>query len=1131
MYENKNFKKTFEDNNSEDDFDFCNTETGQKFAIKWSPSEDVKLISKHRFIGSRQISRSVPRRKRSLFQYKINRSLNFEIGTPRHEAVFKSPNFDSDDSPICNEKYMTRSAKILRSLNINFSPSRARNKRINKTLNFDLSPSPKRIFSSTESLCNKESSNFESNVNSISKINKTLNFSSSSNASNLSSYLGSSGGSIDENQNQTPSHRNRSVKKSLIYLTPSPKQNANLSRSVNKTPMSREEFINNLKCNAETPDLRVIKQSDKKSKYFDGIGVSTPRNLFREFEDDDKEMRPATPENVVQFMPESMSAIKKSHKKERQSNRSEKLYAHQLKEYSNQTENSSEDPMVLSHSEERPATPITNDSYPSPNYSIGSIKQSHKKDKSKKKTIVIHSEDEISDSGSIFDYTELMEEKPDPGNKILDNSSPLSNSSSSFAIIPFEGSDEKRPTRLNNSIEELSDNGSIFDYSETIETKADTNSKDSLRKMHTDDHSGPDHRAKDKEPLKISFDKLELISPAKVEIVEESSSHDCGGNEDRPVTPVNIINVLDQVMSDSIKKSHKKIKDKNKKTSIKTQAAVQEFTRELPSSDNSLEEDRDSSGAGVRYTPENVARAGTPENVNSSRLLLGQYSSVKKSHKKNKHKKIVTESAKRQRYFNNNDQRQSPKDSYHVSGVRTLLSPSNSLGTSASKRCKSTCNESLVVAPVNGIEICSATPDKELVNDRSVEFSAANTSPLERSTPNKRKKSFSLNETGTSTSSIDLSNIESSSMDYESAEEEFKIFTPIKKRRSLRGPNSDTQEIQTTNLEPTNFQSLESTDQNYVTQDGSFKSIDNSFTTPPNRSRAFMVHGENKSESKVSTESFDNGNANGRSTPQNRSTSEMIFDINSIKKSHKKDKRNSRLRRTLNNDDDQNDFRVIKVEETIEDEKPSVPYQTVTPDDSISENDFENPQPSTSFGGTWNDTNINVAPNTETTKTPPNCSKVINYLKLRLADSIKRSHKKIREQKKHSAIDNDPDVSDDGSIFDSSERIESNELDRSTENIEGESSTDSSRLTVAENGNVQAAPQLFPQTPPNRSNLLIQIESIKKSHKKVRELKRRGRCDVGADLSDDGSIFDADESLDESLNDVVEIPESRESSP
>lgn len=315
MYKNKSLKKSFDDNNSEDDFDFCNTETGQKFAIKWSPSEDVKLISKHRFNGNRPISRSVPRKKRSLFQYRINRSLNFEIGTPRRETVFKSPNFDSEDSQICNEKYLTRSAKILRSLNINFSPSNSRKKKINKTLNFDSSPSPKRIFSSSESIYHKESPDFDSNVNRIPKINKTLNFSSSSNGSNLSNYLGSSIDSIDENQNQTPSHRNKNVKKSLNYLTPSPKLSSNAPRAINKTPMSREEFINNLKHNAETPDNRFSRESEKKSKHFEGISISTPRNLFQDFEDDDKEMRPVTPENVVLFVPESMSAIKKSHKK------------------------------------------------------------------------------------------------------------------------------------------------------------------------------------------------------------------------------------------------------------------------------------------------------------------------------------------------------------------------------------------------------------------------------------------------------------------------------------------------------------------------------------------------------------------------------------------------------------------------------------------------------------------------------------------------------------------------------------------------------------------------------------------------------------------------------------------------
>ncbi|XP_046736046.1 uncharacterized protein LOC124405294 [Diprion similis] len=1127
MYKDRNLMKSFEvDGNSEDDFDFCSTETGQKFTIKWSPTEDIKQISKHRFSSTRMLSRSVPRRKRSLFQYRINRSLNFEIGAPRRDTVFKSPNFDSDESPICNEKYLTRSAKILRSLNINFSPSNKRTKKINKALNFDLSPSPKKNFNSAENLCKKESPNFDSNVNQISKINKTLNFSSSSNSSNLSSYLGTPIDSIDENQNQTPSHRNRKVKKSLNYLTPSPKPNASLPRSVNKTPMSREEFINNLKHNAETPEFRVAKQSVKKSNHYDRMSVSTPRNLFQDFEDDDKEMRPTTPENIVQFVPESMSAIKKSHKKERQSNRSEKLYARQLIEHCIKTEdtseNTSEKSIILSHSDERPATPITNDSYPSPNYSVSSIKQSHKKDKSKKRTMTNHSEDEISDSGSIFDYTELQENKPIVESELLDSSennlSPISNTSSGFGVIPFKQEVEQRSMCLDNSIEDFSDHGSLFDYSATPETTGDTKLGNLPYKTDVQDQSSHSSQIADREPLKLSFDKLELISPVKdeQEAIQSCSKAD-NENSKRPVTPENVINVLDQIMTDSIKKSHKKIKDKKKKILFKPHASVQNFPVESPSPDKSQKHEVSTATSNLNNS-ESVVRAGTPENVNSSRLLMGQYSSVKKSHKKNKHKKIVTEFAKRQKYFNSDTQQKTSNDPCLISGIETLPASCDSFESSASKRHKSMSEKSVMIsAAVTVTEPRSATPEKLLAIDRSIELSTADRSPLERSTPNKRKKSFLLNETGISNSSGDSCHIESSSMEYESAEEEFKIFTPIKKRRSLLNP-TDSESIPKTSAELNKSNSLEySGDKNLSTEDGSFKSVENSYDTPNHR-RDFVVITQSNSEPQISGEGCDGENSNGRSTPKNRSTSELIFDINSIKKSHKKDKKNSRLRRSLNVEEEKNDFHLIETEESVEDEKPFVNFQTIKQNELILENEFENPKPSTSLGCTL-------------TTTPPNSSKIISFLKLRQADSIKRSHKKIREQKRLCIVNKDPDLSDDGSLFDSSDRIDINGANDSIDILDGENETSLRTKTSPANSSNEGAPEVLVHTPPNKSKLLIQIESIKKSHKKDRGFKRSAPSAVNAELSDDGSIFDPNEKLDESVSDINEMQTSRESSP
>lgn len=726
-----------------------------------------------------------------------------------------------------------------------------------------------------------------------------------------------------------------------------------------------------------------------------------------------------------------------------------------MAEACDKTQNNSENPIVLSHSEDRPATPITNNSFPSPNYSVGSIKQSHKKDKSKKKTVINYSDDEISDSGSIFDYTELEENAPAVDSESFNESSPLSGGSSGFQIALSEKIVDGKTKRVDNSMEELSDQGSIFDYSEIgVDTRSDANMNYSPCKIN-------DCQSLEKGPLKLSFDKLELISPNKCENnleqtgIAKASNATEGG---RPRTPENVINVMEQVMTDSIKKSHKKIKDKNKKkilfkSQVSGQKPCTESSAPLPDGDRADDGDGDIIGINKRHVvPDKVVRASTPENLNSSRLLLGQFSSVKKSHKKNKHKKIVNEFVKRQKYFNNNERRQNSDDSSCVSGVESLSSPCSSSGSSVSKRRKPIIN----------------------ADSSPMEIPRADVSPLEKSTPNKRKKSFTLNETGISGSSANSSRVDnSSSMDYESAEEEFKIFTPIKKRRSLRSGKES--------LQSEDSQRVQNSDKNCPTEDGSFKSIDgNSFSTPPNRNRseeaaATADRDDDDPESRPCGED----SLNGRSTPQNRSTSIMGFDVNSIKKSHKKDKWNSRLRRHLNAEDDNSDFKPIRDEESA-----SLCNNASQNDSDI---DLKSPKPSTSRSGISDGSETKKDKKPELTKTPPNCSKVMNYLKLLQADSIKRSHKKMREIKRNCPVVAEPELSDDGSLFDSSDKIGLNESNDSIGIIDANISTGSRNETAANdaNGNIRSSPRLRAKTPPNNSKSLIKIESIKKSHKKV----------------------------------------------
>lgn len=317
MYRNKSFDEKLTSGRRNDDYDLCNTETGQKFVIKWSSQDGARYLSRNRYASPRSISKSVPRRNRGVGRCNINRSLNFDIGSQRTES-YASPNSSTGSSDASHEgdQYLSRSAKILRALNINYSPLQATKiaaRKINKSLNFDLSPSPKRLAGFVKNSRNNY-------VSPISKINKTLNFDTSSSESNIDSVLNSSVESMDENQNQTPSQRNRSVKKSLCYLTPGSEKSLGSPVSNFHSPSLRsglKDKIDNIVRSNVTPNIQSLKRNQMKNR-FDDFGSSTPRNLFNDFHDDDEDDddgRPQTPENVIKIIPESMSAIKKSHRK------------------------------------------------------------------------------------------------------------------------------------------------------------------------------------------------------------------------------------------------------------------------------------------------------------------------------------------------------------------------------------------------------------------------------------------------------------------------------------------------------------------------------------------------------------------------------------------------------------------------------------------------------------------------------------------------------------------------------------------------------------------------------------------------------------------------------------------------
>lgn len=282
--------------------------------------------------------------------------------------------------------------------------------------------------------------------------------------------------------------------------------------------------------------------------------------------------------------------------------------------------------------ESRPTTPSTTmPRYKSPQRGVNSIKQSHKKDKSKRKSFVCRSEDEMSETGSIFDYTDEAIVRPENKSPSPGRTSNLKNSGSrnkeQDAEMDNSSPDYKRANEtLNSSVEEgvpmPSRCGSSPDYLSAKNKKSPGTPQSNCSR---DDGQGSSAiNIKSPDTPKPNFDPA-TKTPERIK----------SGNTLRPVTPENRVNHLQRIMNDSIKKSHKKIKDINRKSIFKLKYNQSSVDLET-----------------AREREEAEDRAATPENTNSSRLLLSQFSSVKKSHRKDKHRRMITGSMQRKKYLN-----------------------------------------------------------------------------------------------------------------------------------------------------------------------------------------------------------------------------------------------------------------------------------------------------------------------------------------------------------------------------------------------------------------------------------------------------------------------------------------------
>ncbi|KAK1117006.1 hypothetical protein K0M31_017055 [Melipona bicolor] len=912
------------------DYAICSSKLDQRCFISWSSPED-NFSFKHRYV---RCSRSVPHGNKHFAKYRLSRSLNFDSSIS---------NSNSENSSFEEDKHLSRSAKIMRALNFN-SPSYYGKTKIKKSLNFNLTPSPKRFRHVKRGIQKSLSLNFSSP---LSVSNKFINLDDNHSESANSSLLFSSSDSIDENQNETPLQQN-TKEYEMLHSTPNTKHIRDSLGSASFTPLlhSRlKESIDNIVYITATPSSQSLKCIQGRSKYTNNI-VNTSRNLFHEFRDKD-DSGPHTPKNLICIIPESMSAIKKSHKKERSSRRSAS--------YSTQFIDNKSVPPDRSRFLANQCRKCI-DSLEDTKSDIDQCTENS----NSSELILNHSEDNISETGSLFDYTE--EKK-----NILEEFKEVSDS----VVHEIDKFDVKI------KLEENVDCLSKIDPS-NIDANNSTNNTGSVTPV-----------------------------PVKKEL-----------NSQKSVTPENHINILETIIKDSIKKSHKKIKDDNKKRlfSLKVSQDKLKATEEqdnIKCTQNFVQyENIEQNKVSTKVNNLDVSRkerSCTPEKVNSSRLLLSQYSSVKKSHKKDKHNKIISGFLKRQEYLN--------KDMDLVTN-NEYKAFNNDMS-----KCK------------NSMENYSSDLDIATNIDDSTSLVAPvslKNSSLEKLSPSKRRKPQDILSDSEKNILYD-----SELQELDTSKEEFKIFTPLKRKRSLI--------VSIAAKEYTHFYDSPIEHSKDVIPNISFsRCLTPVLNLSSSCKRTEKCNTIIKSDDNVNNESaeeiYDCGSndVTGRLTPRNMSTTELYSNLDSIKKSHKKNKRGSSswkslgliegnhsvdgkcgtsvenvLNKTNNLLELSNNCAVINdvISKSICNKSIEKLANPVIDNQNCASTSMENISPFV---------------------TPPNCLKTKSYIKLLQETSIKQTHKKIRNKKKEELIIDTDELSDDGSIFGDEEKLSFAE-DKSTD--------------------------------------------------------------------------------------------------
>lgn len=470
-------------------------------------------------------------------------------------------------------------------------------------------------------------------------------------------------------------------------------------------------------------------------------------------------------------------------------------------------------------------------------------------------------------------------------------------------------------------------------------------------------------------------------------------------NSNKVVTPENHVDVLTHMISESIKKSHKKTKHESRKKLFKSKDLCQEMKLENEISFDACNDDQNiksqTSDMICASSSQNFGndRPSTPEDVNSSRLLLHDFSSVKKLHKKNKHSKRTSSFAECHDY----EYRKRSNDSLQNNSYKE-----KSIGT-----------VSCMDESVRSLESPDISPKKKKKPTNMF---------LQSSTPKISGASISLDK---------------------SMDDEFKIYTPIK-RRSILLTVTDYVPVDEMLQEIDEFAQSISNEidcSRCVTPIARFKELKKNKDLSLERVTEF----ETDIRALKAVDTANLKDKDGRSTPINMSTTELLHDLNSIKKSHKKDKHNrskrptSEKKRSYNQKSGHVSFTNSRemLEECIplslhhvgdycaEKEICNITREKKK-NDSYKEIDYNNPQPSTSREAD----NIENLKNTTVSKflntTPPNSLGAMNFIKLAHTTSIKKSHKKERDmnaQTKYIFMSQEHELSDDGSIFDEEDRL------------------------------------------------------------------------------------------------------------